>query len=121
MIFFMTHNQEGSEDVFIESITGDINDLIGSTIVSASEEVTTMELSQEQIEAFGGGGEFNTLVCTFYRLVTKKGCVKIRWEGDSNGFYDVGVDFDRVTQEGLSVFRVIAAALGAYSSDVDKN
>jgi len=121
MIFYMSHAQEDSEVVYIESVTGDINDLIGSTIESASEEVTTMELSQEQIEAFGGGEEFNKLVCTFYRLVTKKGCVKIRWQGNSNGFYDVGVDFRRVTQEGLNVFRVIDAVMGAYLSDPDKD
>jgi hypothetical protein len=75
--YVMYHGQDCCEDVYIESITGDINSLIGKEILLA-EEVS------EEVES----GTW-----TFYKLSTINGDVTIRWLGSSNGYYSETVDF----------------------------
>lgn len=101
-IFYMSHSQQCCEDVYIESITGDIDDLIGSPILLASEVVSTMELSQEKMAALNSESDNHyDMLWTFYKLSTIKGYVDIRWQGNSNGYYSVSVDFACVTEEEL--------------------
>jgi hypothetical protein len=101
-IFYMSHSQECCEDVYIESITGDIDDLIGLPILRAAEAVSIMELSQEKIEALDSETDnHEKMLWTFYKLSTIKGYVDIRWQGNSNGYYSVSVDFVRITPEEL--------------------
>jgi hypothetical protein len=83
--FCMTHVQDCCEDVHIEEVHGDPADVIGATISVAEE-------STQQGESYGSS------TWTFYRLLTEKGDITIRWLGESNGYYSESVDFFRVKE-----------------------
>lgn len=83
--FRMYHHQDCCESVYIESIVGDLDDLIMSPL-TLSEEATNRD--------GGSGGESTTW--TFYKLATIKGYVDIRWVGSSNGYYSESVSFVEV-------------------------
>jgi hypothetical protein len=78
--FKLKHCQECCEDVHIESIVGDLDDLIGSEILVAEE------------SSKDGESEFEVEQWTFYKLATVKGWVDVRFYGSSNGYYSTSVD-----------------------------
>lgn len=86
--FVMCHFQDCCESVVIESITGDLNDLIGEPI-----------LLSEEVDSEGAPPQDpndDSFTWTFYKMATRKGYVDIRWYGSSNGYYGVGVNFAKV-------------------------
>ncbi len=85
--FMMYHRQDCCETVYIESIVGDLGDLLNSPVLMAE------EVSQE-----GSNGSFDSFTWTFYKLATIKGSVTIRWYGSSNGYYSESVSFVEVTE-----------------------
>ena len=86
--FEMSHSQDCCERVSIEDVCGDVNDLLNSPILLA-EEATSEEDPVDVNKEY-----HDDLYCwTFYKLSTFKGDVTIRWYGESNGYYSVGVDF----------------------------
>lgn len=85
--FVMAHSQDCCESVDIESIVGDLSDLVGSPIL-LSEEVD----SGDAPALDPSDAEYGSFTWTFYKLATIKGYVDIRWYGSSNGYYSESVD-----------------------------
>ena len=81
--YIMYHEQDCCEDVYIESITGNIDYLLNSPVTMA--ECVTKKGKCEY--------DWGTETWTFYKLATIKGYVTIRWYGESNGYYSEEVDF----------------------------
>jgi len=88
----MYHDQYCCESVAIESIDGDILDLIGVPIVMAEE---IADDSYE--ESHKSDYEPDSCTWTFYKFATVKGYVTIRWYGESNGYYSESVDFEKIS------------------------
>ena len=91
-VFKLYHSQDCCEHVSIDTIVGDLADLVGNPILLA-EEVT----SRENPEGYVKSDYQDSFTWTFYKLATIKGYVDIRWYGESNGYYSEGVDFEEVT------------------------
>lgn len=85
----MYHSQNCCERVYIEDVCGDTDDLVGTPILSASEETSNENPKEEEEEE-------ESFTWTFYRIATIKGTVVIRWYGSSNGYYSESVDFEKV-------------------------
>lgn len=82
-VYILYHEQDCCEIVNIEDITGDLEDLLYSEIITSEE-------STEECKECSDHGTW-----TFYKLATSKGYVTIRWLGESNGFYSESVTFKR--------------------------
>lgn len=91
-VYVLFHWQDCCESVSIESIVGDLADLIGSPILRAEE-------STSETDPPGVTHEYQpeSQTWTFYKLATIKGYVDIRWHGQSNGYYSESVGFTRVS------------------------
>jgi len=85
--FQMYHEQDCCETVTLESVEGDLADLIGEPLLIA-EEVCDDAVASVRIRI---GVESSTW--TFYKFATVKGYVTLRWFGESNGYYSESVDF----------------------------
>ena len=83
----MYHSQDCCESVEVEDVCGDITDLIGLPIALA-ECVSNAPKPADTRQEDGESDEW-----TFYKLVTNKGAVTIRWYGTSNGYYSTSVSF----------------------------
>lgn len=79
----MHHDQDCCENVYIEDISGDLQNLAGAPILFAEESINPKESALTSDESY---------TWTFYRIGTIKGSVVIRWYGSSNGYYSESVD-----------------------------
>lgn len=86
--YYMEHFQDCCENVYIESIDGNLEDLLNSTILQA-EEINSTEPYKENKSVCHD----DSFTWTFYKLATIKGYVTIRWFGTSNGYYSEDVSF----------------------------
>lgn len=86
--FVLTHIQDCSETVEIESIDGDLDDLIGAPLLMA-----------EEVIKVGGESTLESSTWTFYRFATVKGYVTVRFLGWSNGYYSEKVDWFYLSEE----------------------
>lgn len=98
------HSQDCCESVIVESITGDLADLVGTPILLAEEatsnddpaDVTARKQAARAADPNGYYYDDDSQTWTFYKLRTIKGSVDIRWHGSSNGYYSESVDFAEV-------------------------
>ena len=81
----MLHYQDCCESVYIESIVGDLEDLVGNPITFVAESTNWSECNEDESKTW-----------TFYKFATIKGYVDIRWVGESNGYYSERVDFVKI-------------------------
>ncbi len=101
--FRMYHREDCCESVDIESIDGDVTDLIGHPLTLA-EEITHGDCDSgdpPHPDMVRPGEYADGWLWTFYKLATVKGYVTIRWVGTSNGYYSESVDFVEVDQNGM--------------------
>ena len=87
------HDQNCCESVSVEEVIGDPADLIGQVVHDA--EVSTDSDITHRPEI----GYVDSFTWTFYRIVTPRGTVVLRWLGTSNGYYSESVDFARALTE----------------------
>jgi hypothetical protein len=85
ILFKFYHEQDCCENVYIESITGDLADLENSPITMAEEVDNNMESPDPDSD--------ESFTWTFYKFATIKGYVTVRFYGSSNGYYSEGVNF----------------------------
>jgi hypothetical protein len=88
--YLMKHNQCCCESVYLEDICGDLNDLIGSKVVTAK---VTSNSDKPPLD------DDDSFTWTFYDLTTIHGAVTFRWYGSSNGYYSEEVDFYRIIDD----------------------
>ena len=88
--YLMYHSQDCCENVYVESIVGDLDDLLDSEVLLAEEVVG------ENPEGWTEGKYAESYTWTFYKLATRKGYVDIRWLGESNGYYSESVNFAKI-------------------------
>lgn len=91
-VYIMYHDQDCCEGVYIDDVCGDLDDLIGSPIIRATED-TNVDENPEGVKV----PEYQeSFTWTFYNLVTAKGHVTIRWYGESNGYYSESANLHRI-------------------------
>jgi hypothetical protein len=86
----MYHEQDCCENVYVESVVGDVTDLLGEEVLVAD------EVSNQEYEDANEPEYAESYSWTFYKLATRRGYVDIRWFGSSNGYYGEGVHFCKV-------------------------
>lgn len=90
-IYKMYHDQDCCEEVCIKDIVGDFKDIIGETILSATEEISEQYQDKDS-------GWHDYIQWTFYKLATFKGYVDIAWMGESNGYYTMTATFKKLVR-----------------------
>jgi hypothetical protein len=90
-VFQAYHMQDCCEHVRIYDTQGDVNDLIGSRIIAASEEADNAYPDDIPEPKYT-----DSFTWTLHRFETESGkVVVVRWLGESNGYYSERVHFGR--------------------------
>lgn len=84
----MFHYQDCCESVYLESVVGDVQDLLNTPILDATESTNKVEPVDLELES---------QTWTFYKFRTIKGYVDLRWLGQSNGYYSESVEIELIT------------------------
>ena len=88
-VFALSHLQDCCEEVVIESIDGELNDLVGQPLLMA--EVAYQKVDEDNCTD-ATWGDCYTSTWSFYKFATINGYVTIRFLGTSNGYYSETVD-----------------------------
>ncbi len=86
--FQMYHDQDCCECVSIESVKGKIDNILNSPVISALESVSNTNPLISKVKPSD-----DSFTWTQFKIKTAKGTVRIRWLGESNGYYGEGVNF----------------------------
>lgn len=78
------HEQDCCEFVFIDDICGDLDDLVGSPLVTCECVQNFDNVREAEYDDYW--------TWTFYHFATEKGRVDVKWYGTSNGYYSEKVD-----------------------------
>lgn len=81
-VYEMYHNQDCCEDVRLEEGKEDLDKLLGEEILTA--EVSTNDNGLDSVS-------YGKQLWTYYKFTTPKGYIDLRWFGESDGNYAVGV------------------------------
>ena len=90
--YIFSHSQDCCESVYIESIVGDLQDLVNTPILITEE-------STGDTPSDSTATPYDSYTWTFYKFATFKGWVDIRWLGESNGYYSESVDVEYTKKE----------------------
>ena len=90
--YVFSHQQDCCESVNIESIVGDLQDLVNTPILITEE-------STGDTPSDSTATPYDSYTWTFYKFATFKGWVDIRWLGESNGYYSESVDVEYTKKE----------------------
>jgi hypothetical protein len=93
--YALHHSQDCCESVYIESIVGDLADLVGEPLLVVEEDSSDEDSSNDGPPPQVCEG-CDSYTWTFYKFATRKGYVDVRWFGESNGYYSEQVDFDEL-------------------------
>lgn len=96
-IYQLYHIQDCCESVAVESVDGNLSDLLDTPLIQA-EESESGENPEDYVDGSMWGQD--SFTWTFYKLATKNGYVTIRWYGESNGYYSESVDFCKIGDRG---------------------
>jgi len=91
-IFTFYHESDCCEIVYIDDITGDLDDLVGKPL----DIIEVVRYDDTMPEGMDLETPSESYVWTFYKFATIKGWVDVRWLGESNGYYSEEVDFKGV-------------------------
>jgi hypothetical protein len=80
----MFHEQDYSENVYLEDINGDLDDLLYKPLLQAEESTNSADKMGREI--------YESFTWSFYKFATIKGYVTLRWLGESNGYYSESVE-----------------------------
>ena len=91
-VYLFYHDQDCCESVYLVDICGDLEDLLHTPILQATEECNS-KLPDE--------GRYCDVTHTwsFYRFTTIKGTVVFRWFGGSSGYYSERIQIERVISD----------------------
>lgn len=92
----MFHDQDCCESVSLAEVVGDLNDIRGELL--EAEMVTSDNKTPEGVAPPKYPDSYTW---TFYKLGTAKGCVVLRWLGESNGYYSENVDLELLPNEAI--------------------
>jgi len=82
----MLHEQDCCESVSIESISGDLQSIVGSPLIQSTEEQQRPEVGQYD----------DSVTISTFVLATKDSRVVITWRGESNGYYSETVQIEEI-------------------------
>ena len=90
-VYKMDHYQDCCKRVYLESVVGDVEDLLNTPILDATE-----SSSSDTPPHYTREYEPDSQTWTFYKFRTLKGYVDLRWFGESNGFYSESVNVELI-------------------------
>jgi hypothetical protein len=92
--FEFYHEQDCCEHVRVVDVCGDLDDLLGHSMLQAE------EVSNGDETPPSSGFTDDSQTWTFYKFGTIKGSVTVRWLGESNGYYSETVSYRHLDANG---------------------
>lgn len=92
--YVISHHQSCCESVTLKDVQGDLQSLVGSPLILATEaRITDMAEWPADLEK---PEYLDSWTISVYHFATATASVRLRWLGESNGYYGETVDIDRI-------------------------